>query len=329
MTPATYRTRLTDLLGIDHPILCGGLMWLADADYVAAVVNAGAMGFITARSFPEPRDFREQLRRCRALTDGRPFGVNLYLSQQPGANDLLVGHIEILLEEGVRLIETAGLPPKDLLPRLKDAGCTVIHKVASVRHALSAQKLPVDAISVVGAECGGHPGLALVGTMVQGLLAAERLSLPLAIGGGIGHGAQLAAVLGFGADAVVMGTRMTVASEIWAHRAYKERVVAAAETDSRLILASLRNTYRVLDNETARAVAALEAEGVTDYERYRPLVAGTLTRSAYETGDAERGTLSLGQSAVFADEIKPVEAIIDQLLAEAEAARGRLNAAAE
>jgi nitronate monooxygenase len=325
MTPALYKTRLTDLFGIRHPLLCGGLMWLADADYVAAVVNAGAMGFMTARSFPDPEEFRGQLRRCRELTGGKPFGVNLYLSQQPGANDMLAGHIDILLEEGVRFIETAGLPPKSLLPRLKQAGCTILHKVSAVRHALSAQKLGVDAISIVGMECGGHPGVYLVGTMVQGLLAAERLSLPVAIGGGIGHGAQLAAALAFGAEAVVLGTRMTVASEIWAHEGYKERLLEAGETDTRLILHSLRNTYRALDNETARAVAALEAEGVTDYERYRPYVTGLLQKEAYAGGDWNKGILSVGQSAAFAGAVEPVEAIIDRLMAEAAAAQRSLN----
>jgi nitronate monooxygenase len=232
------------------------------------------------------------------------------------------------LEEGVRLVETSGLPPQAALPALKEAGCTVIHKVSAVRHALSAQKLGVDALSVVGAECGGHPGIYLVGTMVQGLVAAQKLHLPLAIGGGVGHGAQLVAALAFGADAVLLGTRMTAAEEIWAHPAYKERLIEANETDTRLILHSLRNTYRALDNETARAVAAIEAEGVTDYERYRPLVAGALQKEAYETGDWNKGILSVGQSAAFATAVQPVEDIIDQLLAEAAAAEARLAGAA-
>jgi nitronate monooxygenase len=326
MTPAVYKTRLTELFGIRHPILCGGLMWLSDAAYVAAAVNAGAFGFMTARSFPDPQAFRDELRRCRELTGGRPFGVNLYLSQQPGANDMLRGHVEIMLKEGVRCVETSGLPPKGLLPRLKEAGCTVIHKVSALRHALSAQRLGVDAVSVVGMECGGHPGVYLIGTMVQGLLAADQLSLPVAIGGGIGHGAQLAAALAFGADGVVLGTRMTVASEIWAHPAYKERVVAAGETDTQLVLQSLRNTYRALDNETARTVAALEGEGVTDHERYRPHVAGTLQKEAYTTGDWNKGLLSLGQAAAFATALEPVEAIVDRLIAEAQAAQASLNA---
>jgi nitronate monooxygenase len=324
MTPARYQTRMTELLGIRHPILCGGLMYLADATYVAAVVNAGAMGFITAKTFPDPAAFRAELQRCAALTGGKPFGVNLYYSPRPEANEVLRGHTEILLGEGVRILETSGLPPKEVLPALKDAGCTVIHKVSTVRHALSAQKLGVDALSVVGAECGGHPGIQLVGTMVQGLVAAQKLRLPLAIGGGIGHGAQIVAALAFGADAVILGTRMTVAEEIWAHAAYKERLIESNETDTLLVLQTLRNTYRALDNDTARAVAGVEATGATEYEHYAPLIAGALQKQAYQTGDWNKGILSVGQSAAFADAVQPVAAILDQLLAEANEAERRL-----
>ncbi len=324
MTLARYRTRMTELLGIRHPILCGGLMYLADERYVAATVNAGAMGFITAKTFPDPGDFRTELKRCAELTDGKPFGVNLYYAPRPGANEVLRGHVDILLEEGVRIVETAGLPPKEALPVLKDAGCIVIHKVSTVRHALSAQKLGVDALSVVGAECGGHPGVTLVGTMVQGLVAAQKLHLPLAIGGGIGHGAQIVAALAFGADAVILGTRMTVAEEIWAHPAYKQRLIESNETDTLLLLQSLRNTYRALDNETARAVAEVEATGTTEYDDYASLVAGALQKEAYETGDWNKGILSVGQSAAFADAVQPVAAIVDQLMAEAAQAERRL-----
>ena len=324
MTPARYQTRMTELLGIRHPILCGGLMYLADATYVAAVVNAGAMGFITAKTFPDPGAFRAELQRCAELTGGKPFGVNLYYSPRPEANEVLRGHTEILLGEGVRILETSGLPPKEVLPVLKDAGCTVIHKVSTVRHALSAQKLGVDALSVVGAECGGHPGVQLVGTMVQGLVAAQKLRLPLAIGGGIGHGAQIVAALAFGADAVILGTRMTVAEEIWAHAAYKERLIESNETDTLLVLQTLRNTYRALDNDTARAVADVEATGTTEYEHYAPLIAGALQKQAYQTGDWNKGILSVGQSAAFADAVQPVAAILDQLLAEATEAERRL-----
>lgn len=320
-----FRTRITELFGIPHPILCGGLMWLSDARYVAACVNAGGMGFITARTFPDPGAFRAELQACRELTGGKPFGVNLYQTPREEENAFLTGHMEILLDEGVRHIETSGLPPKALLPRLKEAGAIVMHKVATVRHGQSAERLGVDAIAVVGAECGGHPGLQMIGSLVQTPRAAQGISLPLAVGGGFGHGSQIAAALAMGADAVVIGTRMLVAEEIGAHQAYKERMIEADDTSTRLVMQSFRNTYRVLDNTDARAVAALEAAGETDFERYRRHVAGIRQKEAYETGDWERGVLSMGQSIAFADAIKPVAAIYDQLLAEADAARHRLE----
>lgn len=315
-----FRTPITELFGIRYPILAGGLMWLADANYVAGVVNAGCMGFITAKTFPDPGAFRDELRKARDLTGGKDFGVNIYLSAHTDDNALVSGHIDILMEEGVRFIETSGLPPRDIVTRLKEGGCTVIHKVAAVRHAVSAAKLPVDAITVVGAECGGHPGLHMVGSMVQALRASQSVVKPLAAGGGFGHGAQLVAALALGADAILVGTRFLVAEEIWAHDAYKKRIVEAGETDTRVVLAAMRNTYRALDNEAARAVEALEMQGARDYEDYRDLTAGSEQKIAYETGDWNRGVLSLGQAAAFANEVKPVAAIVEQIMAEAEAA---------
>lgn len=319
-----FQTRITELFGIEHPILCGGLMWLSDATYVAASVNTGGMGFITARTFPDPGAFRAELQKCRALTGGRPFGVNLYLTPREADNAFLKGHARILLDEGVRILETSGLPPKDLLPMLKEAGAKIMHKTSTVRHAVSASKLGVDAVAIVGAECGGHPGLQLIGTMVQTPLAAEAITLPLEIGGGIGHGSQVAAALAMGADAVLIGTRMLAATEINAHAAYKQRMVEADETSSRLIMQSFRNTYRVLDNRDARSVSELEAAAETDYERYRPFVAGPHQKVAYETGDWERGVLSMGQSIAFARKTQSVAEIYTQLLQEAVVARRRL-----
>ena len=321
---APFKTRITELFGIDHPILCGGLMWLSDAAYVAASVNAGGMGFITARTFPDPGRFRAELQACRALTNGRPFGVNLYLTPRPEDNAFLKGHLDILLQEGVRILETSGLPPKEFLPALREAGAKVMHKTSTVRHAMSATKLGVDAVAVVGAECGGHPGLALVGTMVQTPLAAGQISLPLVVGGGIGHGSQLTAALAMGADAVLMGTRMLAATEINAHAAYKKRMIEADEASSRLIMQTFRNTYRVLDNKDAQSVSSLEAAGETDYERYRPYVAGPHQKVAYDTGDWNRGVLSMGQAIAFAKAEQTVADIYTQLMNEADAARIRI-----
>lgn len=320
-----FRTPITELFGIRYPILAGGLYRLADAAYVSAAVNAGLMGFITLKTFPDSGAFRAELQKARQLTCGKPFGVNIALASNTDDAEVVKGHTAILLEEGVRLIETSGRPPQHVLPPLKEANCTVMHKVATVRHAISAAKLDVDAIAVVGAECGGHPGLELVGSMVQTVRAAQEISKPLVVGGGFGHGSQLVAALAMGADAILMGTRFLVSEEISAHAEYKHRLLKATETDSRLIMSTFRNTYRVLDNRTARCVAELEGAGETDFERYRPLVEGALQGEAYETGDWEKGTLSMGQSVAFANEIKPLAGIVAQVLGEAEAALRRLG----
>ncbi|MEQ8397963.1 nitronate monooxygenase [Thalassobaculum sp.] len=326
MRPQRFKTRITELFGIRHPIVAGGLMWLADANYVAAVVNAGGMGFITAKTFPEEGRFEAELDKAATLTGGKPFGVNLYMSNRPEQNKDLPAQLEVALDKGVRHFETAGLPPTEFVERIKDAGGVVFHKVATVKHAISAvSKLPIDAVAVVGAECGGHPGLNLIGSIVQIPLAVQRLEVPVLVGGGIGTGSQIAAALAMGADAVLLGTRFLVATEIWSHDLIKQRVVDAQETDTALVLASLRNTFRGIDNATTRAIADLEKQGVTAFDAYRPYVMGTLQKEAYTVGDPEKGILSMGQACVFADKIEPVEAIMDRLVDEAVAASGRLG----
>lgn len=315
-----FDTAITRLFGIRHPILCGGLMWLSTAPYVAAVARAGGIGFITARSFPDPGAFREELQTCRELAGGHPFGVNLYLSHRDSDNGWLDGHIDVLLGEGVRAVETAGNSPRAVLPRLKEAGCKVLHKVSILRHAERAAQDGADAIAIVGMECGGHPGLDFIGSMVQGTLAPQRLDVPVVLGGGIGTGRQVVAALSMGAAGVMLGTRMLVSEEIWAHDDYKRRIVEADERSSRLVLAILRNTYRVMDNAAARTVAGIEATGETDFEVYRPYVQGQAQKRVYATGNIDEGMLAMGQAAVFADRIAPVSEIYDDLLEDAAAA---------
>jgi len=325
MRDPLFRTAITEFFGIRHPILCGGLMWLADGRYVAAVVNAGGMGFITALSFPDPEAFRDQIRLCRDLTGGKPFGVNISVSRRPGVNERLQPHVAIAIEEGVRFVETSGSSPAPILARLHEAGVKVMHKVPAVRYALAAQREGVDAVAVVGAECGGHPGYMMIGTMVQAALASRQIEVPLVIGGGIGTGRQVLGALAMGADGVLLGSRMIAAEEIWAHRRYKERVVAGDGTDSRVVMQLFKGHHRVLDNEAAQAVAALEAQGVTDFAAYRDLVAGEKVRGAYESGDFSQGMIDYGQSVAFVDGIEPVETIFDSLIDDAAAARARLD----
>jgi nitronate monooxygenase len=326
MTQAVFRTRITELFGIRHPILCGGLMWLANADYVGAVVNAGGMGFITPRSFPDAAAYRAELRRCREITGGRPFGVNLYVSARPEANRQLETFLAIAIEEGVEFVETAGFSPKAFLPVVKDAGMKVIHKCTTLRHALSAERAGVDAITILGMEAGGHPGNGMIGAMVQGATVPAALQVPVVLGGGMGTGRQLLAALALGAEGMLMGSRMTVAAEVWAHQDYKRQVDALDQTGTRIVMSTFNNDERVMDNRRAREIAALEAEGIDDFARYQPLVQGDNQRAAYESGDWEGGALPLGQSCVFTDGIKPVAQIFAQIMDEARQMQARLGA---
>lgn len=301
-------------------------MWLGNAEYAAAAVNSGGMGFITAKTFPDPAEFKDELSKAWNLTSGQPFGVNLYQSMRPEENEVLNGHLKIALDSGVRHFETAGLPPTDFLPLLKEANSIVLHKVSTVRHAVSAaRKLDIDAVTIVGAECGGHPGLELVSSLVQAVVGPEQIEIPVVIGGGIGHGRQIAAVLGMGAEAVLVGTRVLVAEEVWSHPEVKKQVVNAGAADSTLVMASFRNTSRVMINEYALAVQKLEDEGIEDFEQYWDYVKGSNAFDAYKSGDWNKALLSMGQAAAFANTIVPMEEIFDTLIDEAAAAIERIS----
>lgn len=326
MREALFRTRITELLGIRHPILCGGMgPGVSDANYVAAVVNAGGMGFIMALGWADPEEFRAELRKCRQLTGGKPFGVNLYISRQAGGVQRAEQQIRVLCEEGIACVETAGASPEAVIPLLREASIKILHKVPAVRYALTAQRLGVDAVIIVGAECGGHPGVYQIGSMVQAAHGADALNIPVVIGGGIGTGRQIAAVLAMGAEGVVMGSRMIVAEELWISRKYKDLVAAADGTESVVVKKTIRDHHRVYHNESARAVLELDELKVTDFEQYRPHVMGTLAREAYRTGDPSKGMLDFGPAVVFADRVEPVEMIFDRLIDDAREALSRLG----
>ena len=327
MRPALFRTRITELLGIRHPILAGGLgPRVSDARYVAAVVNAGGMGFIVGAGFPDPREFRAQLVTCRELTQGKPFGVNLYISRQAGGVERVRRQIDILVEEGVACVETAGASPEPLMPVLKGAGIKVLHKVPAVRYAMSAVKLGVDAVIIIGNDCGGHPGVYGIGSIVQAAHAARVIATPIVIGGGIGTGQQLAAVLAMGADAVLMGTRLLVTEELWIHPAAKALVVDGDGTESVVVKKAIRDHHRVYRNASAEAALALDDAKTTDFEAYRPHVMGTLAHQAYVSGDTRTGMLDYGPAAVFADGVESAEAIFDRIVDDARSAADRLAA---
>ncbi len=293
-------------------------MWLSDARYVAALVNAGAMGFITPRSFDTLEAFDQQLQLCKELTAGQPFGVNLSLSNRPGANDQVQAQLALALQAGVRHFETVGPSPGPLFDRIHAGGGIVIHKCASLVHALKAEQLGADALALVGMEAGGHPGMNPLPASVLCAYALERVRKPLALGGGIGSGRHMAAALALGCDAVVMGTRFLVCDEIWASAPYKQRLLASAAEDSTVVLRSLGDTWRVLDNSTAREVQRLEAAGMRSHAEFGSLVLGRTGRDgAYRDGDVERGLLSMGPSIGFADRLESVAAVVQRLMAQA------------
>jgi len=301
-------------------------MWLSDANYVAAAGRAGGLGFITPRSFPDAAAFRDELAKCADLSEGKPFGVNLYISGRPGENGSLPEWIENSLAAGVRFFESAGGPVGAVMSQLAGTGARIIHKVTTIRHALAAERAGVDVISLVGAECGGHPGGNENSALVLGALAKRALSVPFVLGGGIGTGSQLAAALALGADGVVLGTRMTVADEIWSSRAYKERIVACDEASTMTVLGSINKTMRVMRNETAESVRSIEDAGGDILTDGRDMIRGAILKGAYESGEWQNGLSSLGPSACFANSTASVAEIFDEITVDAISSIGRLSA---
>jgi len=314
-TAPGWRTRITELFGIRLPVLAGGLMWLSDAPYVAAVVRAGAMGFMTPRSFDSRDQFARELARCAELADGHPFGVNLNLSARSGANDQVEAWLEQALEAGVRHFETVGPSPQPLMARIHAAGGVVIHKCASIEHAIKAQAAGADAIALVGMEAGGHPGMNPLPTSLLCTMALDRLHIPLAFRGGIGSSRQVAAALTLGCEAVVIGTRLLACHEVSIHPVYRQRLLESQAQDSVVVLRSTGNPWRVLNNETARAVSDLERAGATRYEDFGELALGVTGRDgAYRGGDPDRGLLSMGPSIGFVHRSESIAEAIESLM---------------
>ena len=321
-----WDTALTRDFGLRLPILAGGLQWLADADYVTAAARAGIMGFITAASHGDTADLRAEIAKARRACDGLPFGVNVSMLPKLVPGEKTEEIFRLIAGEGVTVIETSGRNPEPYMDLLKSLGLTVIHKVPAVRYAVKAQSVGVDMVAIVGAECGGHPGMDMIGSFVNAAMAGRDLKIPFLIGGGVGHGSQLVAALAMGASGVVMGTRLLVADELNAHPGYKQALVDATERDTALTMSSVRNTIRTLANETTAEVARIEREtpGVT-IQDLLPLVSGKIGREAYRTGDVSRGMLSAGHALGLTDRIEPMADIIARIEAEALTAMGRLG----
>jgi nitronate monooxygenase len=310
-----FRTRVTELFAIEHPIVGGCMMHISGPEFVAAVSNAGALGMLPSAMFDSQETFRAAVRRTRALT-GRPFGVNLSLfpALRPIDNEL---YVNVILDEGVPVVETSGQrPPEEMVARLKEAGIKTMHKCVSIRHALSAQRAGVDAITIFGTEGGGHIGELGLTTMVLVPRAADALDVPLLAAGGIADARGFLAALALGAEGVTIGTRLLVTRECPIHDNLKEALLAATEQDTLPILGSLHNTVRAWRNAAALRVAEIEAEQ-GDMWQILPLVAGTETRRMLAEGDLDAGVISCSQSIGLVNQIEPVAGVIKGLVRQA------------
>lgn len=317
------RTRFTELLGIEHPVVQGGMMFVGRAPLAAAVSEAGGLGIITALTQPTPAELVREIEAARELTD-RPFGVNLTIlpSINPPPYE---EYLDAIIESGVTILETAGANPEPFMPKLKDAGIRVVHKCTSVRHALKAERIGVDAVSIDGFECAGHPGEDDVTGLVLVPATADALSIPFIASGGFADGRGLAAALSLGAHGVNMGTRFMCTTESPIADGVKKAIVDATERDTELIFRPLRNTARVASNSISREVVQILEDG-GEFADVRDLVAGSRGKRVYEDGDLEAGIWTAGMVQGLIHDIVPAGEIVTRTVAEAENILRRLTA---
>ncbi|MBL1235127.1 MAG: nitronate monooxygenase [Rhodobiaceae bacterium] len=309
------KTRFTEEFGIEHPIVQGGMQWVGRAELVAAVANAGGLGFITALTQPTPADLTKEIARCRELTD-KPFGVNLTilpaLTPPPYEE-----YRQAIIDSGVKIVETAGHNPAEHIAAFKAAGIKVIHKCTAVRHALKAEKLGADAVSIDGFECAGHPGEDDIPGLILIPAAANVVKIPMIASGGFGDARGLVAALALGAEGVNMGTRFMSTVESPIHQKVKEQIVANDERATDLIFRTLRNTARVARNTVSQEVVAKEKEGAK-IEDLISLVSGKRGKVVYEEGDPNHGIWSAGMVQGLINDIPTCKELIDRMVSEAE-----------
>lgn len=309
------KTRLTELLNIETPVVCGGMMRVGTADLAAAASNAGALGVMTALTQPTAEGLEAEIARCAAMTD-RPFGVNLtvgVVASQINYDD----YVDVIIKSGVKIVETAGRSPEPFMDRFKEAGIKVIHKCVAVRHALKAERIGVDVVSIDGFECAGHPGEQDVGGLVLFPAAAQALKIPVVASGGIADGRGLAAALALGCEGINMGTRFMVTQEAPIHEGIKQKVVEMDENQTRLIFRSYRNTARVYRNVVADEVAAIEAAG-GEFGQVHHLVSGANQEKAWSTGDIDAGMVTVGMSGGLINDIPSCEELVRNVVGDAE-----------
>ena len=311
------KTKITEMFGIQHPIIQGGMHYVGFAEMASAVANAGGLGIITGLTQKTPEDLAKEIAKCQEMTD-KPFGVNLTFL--PGFQEPdYPGYIQAIVEGGIKIVETAGRSPEAYMPDLKGAGIKVIHKCTSVRHSLKAEKIGCDAVSVDGFECGGHPGEDDIPNMILLPRAAEELSIPFVASGGMGNGQQLAAALSMGADGINMGTRFIATKEAPVHQNVKDALVAASELDTELIMRPLRNTERVLSNAAVSSILEKEKELGDNIQITDILdeVAGVYPKIMQE-GTMEAGAWSCGMVAGLIHDVPTCSELVERIVSDAE-----------
>ena len=311
------KTKITEMFGIEHPIIQGGMHYVGFAEMASAVANAGGLGIITGLTQKTPDDLAKEIAKCHEMTD-KPFGVNLTFL--PGFQEPdYPGYIEAIVKGGVKIVETAGRSPEAYMPDLKGAGIKVIHKCTSVRHSLKAEKIGCDAVSVDGFECGGHPGEDDIPNMILLPRAAEELSIPFVASGGMGNGQQLAAALSMGADGINMGTRFIATKEAPVHDNVKEALVAASELDTELIMRPLRNTERVLANGAVTKILEKEKALGDDIQITDIIeeVAGVYPKIMQE-GTMDAGAWSCGMVAGLIHDVPSCKELVERIVSDAE-----------
>ncbi|MEC7818050.1 MAG: nitronate monooxygenase family protein [Pseudomonadota bacterium] len=312
------KTAITEMFGIQHPIIQGGMHYVGFAEMAAAVSNAGGLGIITGLTQGTPEKLADEIARCKDMTD-KPFGVNLTFLPSLNPPDY-PGLVKAIIEGGVKVVETAGRNPEQVLPHLKGAGIKVIHKCTSVRHSLKAQSIGCDAVSVDGFECGGHPGEDDIPNMILLPRAADELEIPFVASGGMADARSLVAALAMGAEGMNMGTRFIATKEAPVHENVKQAILAASELDTRLVMRPLRNTERVMTNEAVEKLLEIEKEKGADltFEDIYEQVAGVYPRIMAE-GDMDAGAWSCGMVAGLISDIPTCQELIDRIMSEAEA----------
>jgi nitronate monooxygenase len=308
------KTRLTELLGIETPIICGGMMRVGTAELAAAASNAGALGVMTALTLPTPELLKQEIEKCQSLTD-KPFAVNLtvgVVATEINYDD----YVDVICQSGVKIVETAGRSPEPFMEVFNAHGIKVIHKCVAVRHALKAERVGVAAVSIDGFECAGHPGEEDVTCLVLIPAAVQRLKIPVVASGGFADGRGLAAALALGAEGINMGTRFMVTQEAPIHNDIKQRIVEMDETQTSLIFRSFRNTARVYTNSIAQKVAEIEKAG-GDFGQVHALVSGKNQDIAWTTGDIDAGMVTVGMCGGLIKDIPTCQQLVDNIMADA------------